>query len=352
MQRRRIDHRTWLRSLCIAAILSACTEPGTSQDQTSDAGASSVTAECHASPVPAALHEGGATGLAIDADEALFVDGALWRVPLLGGSPTKVADVDGAYGLVIAAGFAYLTGEHAVGAVGPKTSSESALFAVPLDGGDPLLVRDQFSFTNAVADAHSVYLAGSGGDILVYTPPSTVATTLSIDVKLSVRALAEHGSFLYVAVEDLSNFDTPKGVILRVAKKDGATKTLITTEGLADDLAVDDQSIYWIEEAAYGTFGDGHIARADLDGRHVDSLADATASSLALDDDYVYFLTDSLSRVAKDGGAVTTLATGLNGPGLLRIAGADAVWVDRYSKAKSDATPSSLMAVCTHGARR
>jgi hypothetical protein len=299
--------------------------------------------------VPATLYQGGVTGLAIDGDSALFVDGALWRIPLLGGSATKVADVDGAYGLASVGHFAFLTAEHAVGAVGPKTSSESALYAVPLDGGDAVLVRDQFSFSYAVADVRSVYLTDAGGAILVYTPPSTVATTLSIDVKLSLRALAEHGSYLYVAAEDLAK---QKGVILRIVKKGGATKTLITTAGLPDDLAADDQGIYWIEEAPYGTFGDGHIARADLDGTHVESLAGVSASSLAIDDDYVYFLADSLSRVPKRGGKVATLVDGLTGAGLLRVSGADALWVDRYSKALSDPTPSSLMTVCTHGARR
>ena len=288
----------WLRGLCVATVLWGCAEDGTnSLDQTSDAGASSASAECHASSMPATLHEGDVTGLAIDGDTALFVDGALWRIPLAGGAPVKVADVDGARGLASAAGFAYVTGEHAVGAVVPKTESEPALYAVPLDGGDPVLVRDQFSLTYAVADTRSVYLADSGEGILVYTPPSMVATKLGIDIKLSVRALAENGSYLYVAAEDLTNLEKHNGVILRVAKKGGATKALITTEGLPDDIAVDDQGIYWIEEAPYGTFGDGHIARADLDGKHVDSLASVSASSLAMDDDYVYFLADSLSGV-------------------------------------------------------
>jgi hypothetical protein len=336
--------RKWLRSLCIASALAACNEEG---------GASSASAECHASPMPGTLHEGGVTGLAIDGDDALFVDGALWRIPLAGGSPTKVADVDGAYGLVSAAGFAYLTGEHVTGAAGPKTTSEPALYAVPLDGGDPVWVRDQFTLDYAAADAHSVYIAGASNGVLVYTPPSTDAVTLGLGTNtVSLRALAEHGAYVYAAAEDLSNLDKPHGAIQRIAKTGGAAKTLITTDGLPDDLAVDDQGIYWIEEAPYGTFGDGHIARSDLDGKHVESLAGVSASSIAIDDEYVYFVAEDLSRVPKLGGAVTALVKGLKGPGLLRISGADAVWVDRASKAKSDPTPSSLMAVCTHGARR
>lgn len=355
MQIKRRSSRTWLRRLCIAATLAACSEHETdSQDQKSDGGASSASAECHASPMPTTLHEGGVTGLAIDGNDALFVDGALWRIPLTGGSPTKVADVDGAYGLVRVPGFAYVTGEHATGSVGPKTTSESGLYAVPLDGGDPVLVHDQFTLFHAVADARSVYIAGASDGVLVYTPPSTDATTLDLGTNtVSLRALAERGSYVYAAAEDLStNLDKPHGAILRIAKKGGAAKTLITTEGLPDDLAVDDQGIYWVEEAPYGTFGDGHIARADLDGKHEQSLADVSASSIAIDDEYVYFLADALSRVPKRGGSVTTLVEDLHGPGLLRISGADAVWVERYSKAKSDPTPSSLMAVCTHGARR
>jgi hypothetical protein len=61
-------------------------------------------------------------------------------------------------------------------------------------------------------------------------------------------------------------------------------------------------------------------------------------------------LWDTLSRIPKAGGDPEVLASGFSGAGFLRIAGADAAWIDRYTKAQSDPTPASLMAMCVLGA--
>jgi hypothetical protein len=348
-------HRRWtteldsprcLIGLIIGALVAGC--EGQTISDASGTDASTAPLHCNAPKTAATLYHGGVTGLAVVGGQAVFVDQALFRVPLGGGSPTMLAKVDEAYGLVVGGGFAYFTGSHAVGSVDPqgKQPSESALFSAPITGGDPTLVRDQFSWLYAVGDESSVYIAGPAtGDILRFTPPSTTPTRLNIG-QLSIRALTAHGSDLYAAAEDLSNSGAPHGAIVRVPKKGGAALKLVVTAGLPDDIAVDDHGIYWIEGPPYGTFGSGRIAGGDLNGGHVVTLSTTSANAIALDDLYIYFVSDTLSRIPKSGGPAETLAHGLEGPGLLRISGADAIWVDLFTKALSDPRPSALMALC------
>jgi hypothetical protein len=327
--------------LMIAALAVSCGGAGTDGE--------TAALHCNAPKRVTTLYQGGVTGLAIVGSRAVFVDQALFRVSLAGGSPTMLAKVDDAYGLVVAGGFGYFSGSHAVGSVDAqgKQASESALFSAAIAGGEASLVRDQFSWLYAAADESSVYIAGPvTGEIFKLTPPSAMSTTLKIG-ELSIRALTAHGPDIYAAAEDLSSSAVSHGVIVRVPKKGGAATRVLVTDGLPDDIAVDDHAIYWIEEPPYGTFGSGRIARAGLDGKHVVTLSTTSANAIALDDRYVYFVSDTLSRIPKDRGTEEALASGLEGPGLLRISGADAVWVDLFTKALSDPRPSSLNAVCT-----
>jgi hypothetical protein len=267
---------------------------------------------------------------------------------LSGGEPETRFSADYVYGLTVASGVAYFVSDHRVGDADPsgKQSSDSALYAIPLDQGQPTLVRDSFASLSSASDGTSAYFADvDTGKLLVYTPPSLTAAEINLG-KASLRAITTHAGAVYAAAQDVSTPAANRGVIARVAKGGGTPTALITTAGLPNDIVVDDEAVYWTEEAPFGTFGEGHIARAALDGTNVQMLAMVDASALALDADYVYFLTDSLNRIPKRGGAIEVLAAGLEGPGLLRIVGSDALWVNLASKATSDARESTLQAMC------
>jgi hypothetical protein len=197
----------------------------------------------------------------------------------------------------------------------------------------------------AADDVSAYFVAPGFGELLVFTPPSTTARTID-GGRVAVRALTTHGSAVYIAGQDYSTPAGDHGAIVRVAKTGAARVQLLSLAGLPNDIAVDDHAIFWLESSPYGTFDIGHLARADLDGSHPMALAMTDASSLALDEEYVYFVDDGLHRVPKAGGAEETLVPGLEGASLLRIAGADATWVNLATKALSDARPSELMALC------
>ncbi len=306
-----------------------------------------ATVRCAAPSTPTVLHQGYVTGVAALGDQAYFVDGSLSRVPLGGGEAVAIVAGNAMSGLVTTADSAFFSGTHPVGDVTPegKQSSETALYSVPLLGGTSTFIRDRFSFGHGAADATSVYVDDVLGKILEFTPPNATPIESPIGTGRSVRDLAVNSTDVFVAFDDLSNA-TVRGGILKIPKGGGAALVIVATAGLPDAVAADDSAVFWFEQPPVGMFGQGHIARADLDGSKVTSLGALLATALAVGANYLYVLSDTMSRIPRVGGDPEVLASGFSGAGLLRVAGADAVWIDRYTKALSDSTPSSLMSLC------
>jgi hypothetical protein len=225
-------------------------------------------------------------------------------------------------------------------------SASNALYSVPVAGGEATFIRDRFTLNQAAADATSVYVAEVLGKVLKFTPPEATPTEFAIGDKLMVRGLAVNTTDLFASFGDLSVVGNLTGGIVKIAKGGGTAQVIVKTAGLPDAVAADDSSVFWAEGPPVGTFGNGHIARADADGNHVTTLSNLNASALAVDATYLYALFDILSRIPKAGGVPETLASGFSGADVLRLEGGDAVWIDRYSKAMSDPTPSSVMAMC------
>ena len=291
--------------------------------------------------------------------------GGLSSVALGGGPATPIAT--GASGVAIVGGTLYTTADHPVGAPGSdgKQSSAPALYATPFIGGSPdagaaagttILLQDNFVAGPTASDGASLYLASGASDsVLKITPPSTTPVTLTFDGTFSIRALAVDATYLYAAVGDLAT-SPGNGVIVRMPKSDagGPTDRLLTLPGFPDDLVVDGQALYWIDEPAVGTFGNSRIVRADLDGRNETTLVDGSNSvdspgGIALGPSELYFTTGSLSRLPKGGGTIETIATDLSGAGLLQVSGSDVVWVDDYNRARSSTSPTPIKALCAGG---
>ena len=290
----------------------------------------------------------------------------LSSVPLGGGPVTPIAP--GATGVAIVGGTLYTTAEHPVGAPSSdgKQSSAPALYATPFggasadagapDGGAAALVQDNFGAGPTVTDDASLYFAsGASGTVLKITPPSTTPVTLTFAGTLSIRSLAVDATYLYAAVGDLTT-SPGNGAIVRMPKSDagGPTDRLLTLPGFPDDLLVDGQALYWIDEPAVGTFGNSRVVRADLDGQNETALVDGSNSvdspgEIALGPSDLYFTTGSLGRLPKAGGPIETFVSDLSGAGLLHVSGADVVWVDNYNRALSSTSSTPIEALCAGG---
>jgi hypothetical protein len=291
----------------------------------------------------------------ISGDQVLYstTDG-LWGVPLAGGMPVQIAP--GAAGVGVVAGTLYYTAEPPSGAPSSdgRQSSAPALYAAAFTGGpiDPsaaVLVADNFFTTAVAADQSSLYAAsGVAGAIVRLTPSEPAPAMLTLDGTLSINALAADPTYLYAAVSDLSA-QPGDGFIARLPKSGGRTERLTAPAGYPEDVAVDATGLYWIQKPPVGSFGNAQLLHASLTGQNVTTLDDGSRgspSALALGPSALYLLDGALERMGKPGGAVESLTGPLDGAGLLRVSGADVIWVDNAVRALSSAAPVTLEVTC------
>jgi hypothetical protein len=214
---------------------------------------------------------GCAAGLAIDGTgvyAAGLEPGTVVGIPLLGGVPTVLAtDVDAPVGIAVSKGDIYVT-------------AAEGLVRVPIAGGAArLLASDQKSWTVPVTDDTDVYFGDPDqGTIrrfgLESGAPETVtvaerATSLALgssDVYfasgyLVMKAPKEGGSVttvgtaagaevVAITVDEASVYFTSYGGVWKIPLTGGLPIALAGSQTGAIALAVDDESVYWVNPAA------------------------------------------------------------------------------------------------------
>ncbi len=342
-----------LRKLSIAVLLAlaGCGDATNGLVTTPTAATSSVSS-CPAGATalqPRTLSEGLFSALYLTDGAVLATGRTLQRLSLAGTPPLTLTQASGMRGLIVVGQAVYFSAEHPVGrpdAQG-KQPGTSALYAVPLAGGAPTLVLDKpFNVDGAATDGVAIYFPGYGPGITRVAVADGAESALALPRALGVNAVAVHAGFVYVAAYDGLSASPSKGVIVKIPTAGGAPQTLVSNIGNPWSLVADGSGLFWVEDPPEGTFADGHIARADLDGRNVRTLVAHGAHSLAVEGGDLYFASDSINRLPVGGGHVMTLVPGLNAPGLLTVANGNAVWVDPVTQALSDPTVPSLMTTC------
>ena len=186
----------------------------------------------------------------------------------------------------------------------------AALVKMPKAGGTPTtIVSGQLDVAGVVVSAGSAYFTDNGV-MKVPVDGGAPATLTGTDYNLHGLAANDAGVFFT---------DELVGAVLRVGLDGGATTTLASDAGLLSDIAVDAVHAYWLT-----VVGDaGAIVRAPLLGGRGrgPSVTLATTSgspfALAVGTEGIYWQNGgaptgvALMKVPKDGGPVTTLATGL-----------------------------------------
>ncbi len=355
--------------IALAAAVAACSASALPERAPSPGVDAGVPA-CNAPSTEATLFEdttGGVVGGLFVFDSQVFFSwsGGLSSVPLGGGPATPIAT--GASGVAIVGGTLYTTSDHPVGAPSSngKQSSAPALYATPFtgvspdagaSGGPSILIQDNFVAGPTAADGASLYVAsGASNSVLKITPPSTTPVTLAFDGTFSIRALAVDATYLYAAVGDIST-SPGNGVIVRmpkVGRAGGPTDRLLTLPGFPDDLLVDGQTLYWIDEPAVGTFGNSRVVRAPISTAGTGSpwSTAATASTARARSRSAhrisYFTTGSSGPCAQGWQGHRDDRHRLErDPGLLQVSRADVVWVDNFSRALSSTSPTPIEALC------
>jgi hypothetical protein len=298
---------------------------------------------------PRMLGQGLFTGLDLTGGTVLATGTELQRFSLTGDPALTLTQASDMLGLVVVGQTAYFTAGHPVGAPNAqgKQSRTTALYSVPLAGGVATLVLDMpLNIDGAVTDGTAIYFSGYGGGIMRFVAADASQSTLSLALSLEVNAIAVHDGVVYVAAIDLGSASPTNGTIVAIPATGGSARTVLGNIGHPWNLVAAASGLYWVEDPPVGTFGNGHVARAGLDGSSVRTLMLHGARALALDGGYLYFAWDTIGKVPVAGGQESTLVPGLKTPGLLAVSGGNAVWVDPTSQALSDPTVPSLMTTC------
>jgi hypothetical protein len=140
-----------------------------------------------------------------------------------------------------------------------------------------------------------------------------------------------------------TNYDTG-GAIVSVPTTGGTPTTLAANQDYPWNLAVDDTNVYWTNYGngdavtVGGSTTNGALLQMPLAGGAIVTLASGleTPFGIAVDSSSVYWTSFAVGAVRKvpigaANGTITTIANGLNGPTYLVVTGGQAYWTD-YSQ--------------------
>lgn len=246
---------------------------------------------------------------------------------LAAGCLPSEAPKDAGSGSINVNGDGSVGGTYSDGGIGPRC-------------GAPLYEASPASFHplphgNLAVDAQALYWIDEGGRLLRLPKAGGTAQVLATQVagvSLVARNVALSDDAVYFT--DATNV----GFIKRVPKTGGDATTLIRTDTTVDEIHLDASWIYWRTRWQAGS----PVWRATREGGDPIPLADSLdltatpyVNDFDIDDDNIYLTVDQLTatdagaiyRLAKDGSAVTAIATGVNGPWKLTAADPDFLYV-------------------------
>jgi hypothetical protein len=315
---------------CVCATGTVCTgvcvDEQTSKSNCGGCGLGcSTTCEAGRCVEPLATDDQGMQ-LAVDDTYVFWVglsDASIYRVGLQGTLPRKLASASPR----VLTGFFY-DGEiyysTATSNTLPATDTSGTVQAVQYDGVNPSTLASMRAFPgNITGDALYLYWSELNSVVRYDRGSGDITPVPNLG---GAAYLALDGSTIYASS---SNGATGAGSIVSTPKSGGAVKTLATGFKSPLAIALDAQNVY-VTDYDFQISGNGNhqLAKVPIGGGKATTLATNTGvyvtSDLAVDDTYVYwadFVNGAIRKVAKTGGAVTTVVAGLKTPTHVVVSG-------------------------------
>ena len=169
-------------------------------------------------------------GVAVDATNVYFVDGAIKSVPKSGGAAQVIASAHGLVGV----------DDASVYWIDGTTIGSTA----KIGGASVQLLQTQAAIRSAVLDAGDIYFTTDNRDLTKLTIATTTVTTLASALGQSGGFnLAVRSGFVFVDQQDIGQYPA---VILAVPTSGGAAQDTCAGGSMSiSGLAVDDTAIYW-----------------------------------------------------------------------------------------------------------
>jgi hypothetical protein len=280
-------------------------------------------AECVAGRCLVTLNYGQRDAWRVAVDEAsvywLYLQGGVvMKIPIEGGSPTKLAASGGqGVGIAVDGTDVYWT-DFTLGLV----------MRVPREGGPAVTIvsGDMSRYPDAIAlDAGSIYWTNSGSGLvangtIMKMPmaggsPQTLATGQSLPMGIAVDAANVYW------IDD-------GGAVKKVALAGGATTILHDYDSqIPRDIAVDGASVYWTQPDA------GTVMKVPVAGGSATVLASGQGGphAIAVDERYLYWTNadaGTIMKLPKDGGTPITLASGQGRPFDIAVDDVSVYWTN------------------------
>lgn len=227
-------------------------------------------------------------------------EGAIMKVPVGGGTPTTLASSQ-----MVPQGIAV---DHS----DVYWANLDAVWKIPIEGGEPFkladtsLLRDDFGDFAVAIDTTRVYWHAITSIVAVEMAGGT-PTILADNQDPAPHGVAIDDTAVYWAADFQGIMKTPlDGALSGNSTVEIASESLYVTS-----LAVDDQNVYWVANGSLDAKR-SKIQKASKNGGSVVTLAseqDGGSRAIAADETTVYWTTDhAIMSVPIDGGPVATLA--------------------------------------------
>jgi sugar lactone lactonase YvrE len=284
--------------------------------------------------------------IAVDGTSVYWTDqgnGTVMKVPLGGGSGTKIGSSNLPYGIAVDGTSVYWA------------DFQGTIMKVPLSGGNATPLASGQSGPYGIAlDSQNVYWTNYLGGTIMKVPITGGNPTTLASGQVAPNSLAVDSQNVYWSNNGTEASNFTDGTVMKAPITGGNATALLTGVQGPLGIAVDASGVYVADFGTISTVG-GSIYKVPHGGVGEITLASGLAgpSALAIDAASVYWTNfkdpGTIMSVPLSGGSVTTLATGQNTPAAIAVGPTGVYWTNWGDGTVMRVTPGPTSTGTTSG---